>query len=115
MDDSFIAAFGPSKSDYISVSKHFARAIPHFVYVSTHLAPLPLLNVNYILEGSGLKVGNRIKIMLQLIEAKTDKHLWSNPYQKEVSDENIFKLQEDVALSVATELKAIITPLASAV
>jgi len=33
-DDSFIAAYGSSKSDYISVSKYIARAIPHFVYVS---------------------------------------------------------------------------------
>ncbi|HAQ20511.1 MAG TPA: hypothetical protein DCR40_14970, partial [Prolixibacteraceae bacterium] len=68
------------------------------------------LKVNYILEGSGQKIQDKIRLRLQLIETGTGNHLWSKPFEEEVIDENIFKLQEDVALSVAEELKAIITP-----
>ena len=67
------------------------------------------LQVNYILEGSGQKIGNRIKITLQLIETETDKHLWSHPYMKEVGEDKIFELQEDVAFAVAAELKTILS------
>ena len=68
------------------------------------------LKVNYILEGSGQKIQDRIKIRLQLIEVQSGNHVWSKPYVEEVNDERIFELQENVALSVADELKAIITP-----
>ena len=68
------------------------------------------LKVNYILEGSGQKIQDRIKLRLQLIEVQSGNHVWSKPFVEEVNDERIFELQENVALSVADELKAIITP-----
>ena len=68
------------------------------------------LGVNYILEGSGQKIGGKIKLMLQLIDTKSGNHLWSKPYINEVNEDNIFELQNDVAFSVVSELKAIITP-----
>ena len=68
------------------------------------------LNVNYILEGSGQKIGDNIRIRLQLIETASGNHLWSKPFEDEVNDKNIFDIQEKVALSVANELGAILTP-----
>jgi TolB-like protein len=67
-----------------------------------------LLNVNYILEGSGQKYGNDIRLTVQLIDAVNDKHIWSSPYEG-VAD-NIFKLQNQISQAIATELKAIIVP-----
>ena len=66
------------------------------------------LNVNYILEGSGQKYGNDIRLTVQLIDAVNDKHIWSSPYEG-VAD-NIFKLQSQISEAIASELKAIITP-----
>ena len=68
------------------------------------------LKVNYILEGSGQKIGDNIRIRLQLIETENGNHLWSKSYEEEVNDEAIFHIQEEVALSVADELGAILTP-----
>jgi tetratricopeptide (TPR) repeat protein len=66
------------------------------------------LNVSYFVEGSGQKVGNEILLTIQLIEASTDKHLWSRRYKRELKD--VFQLQSDVAKSIASEINAIITP-----
>jgi TolB-like protein len=68
------------------------------------------LKVNYILEGSGQKIGDNIRIRLQLIETASGNHLWSRPFEGEVNDKTIFDIQEKVAISVAEELGAILTP-----
>lgn len=68
------------------------------------------LNVNYILEGSGQKIDDKIRIRIQLIEVQSGNHLWSKPFEEEVDSANIFDIQEDVALSVAKELGAVILP-----
>ena len=65
------------------------------------------LGVSSILEGSVQKVGNNVRITAQLIEAKTDMHLWSETYDKDLSD--IFLIQTEVAQNVARELKAKLT------
>ncbi|WP_375579350.1 helix-turn-helix domain-containing protein [Marivirga tractuosa] len=66
------------------------------------------LNVNYFVEGSGQKIGNEIVLTIQLIEAPSDKHLWSKRYKRELKD--VFELQADVAKSIAAEINAVITP-----
>lgn len=66
------------------------------------------LNVNYFVEGSGQKLGDQILLTIQLIDAKSDSHVWSQQYQREVKD--IFKLQMEVAANIAEEIEAIITP-----
>jgi len=66
------------------------------------------LNANYLVEGSGQKVGDRILLNIQLIDASTDKHLWAQRYKRESGD--IFELQLEVARSIADEIEAIITP-----
>jgi TolB-like protein len=65
------------------------------------------LGVASILEGSVQKIGNNVRITAQLIEAKTDVHLWSEIYDKDLSD--IFSIQSEVAQNVAKELKATLT------
>ena len=66
------------------------------------------LNVNYFIEGSGQKIGDQILLNIQLIEASSDKHLWSEQYNREAKD--IFKLQMEVAQNIADKIQAIITP-----
>jgi len=65
------------------------------------------LNVSYILEGSGQKYGDEIRLTVQLIDAINDKHIWSSPYDKNIKD--IFKIQSEIAQAVASEIKVIIT------
>ena len=62
------------------------------------------LNVATILEGSVRKSGKRVRITAQLIEVATDSHLWSETYDRELED--IFAVQDDIAQSVVTELRA---------
>jgi TolB-like protein/AraC-like DNA-binding protein/Tfp pilus assembly protein PilF len=66
------------------------------------------LNVKYIVEGSGQKIGDRILLNIQLIDAVNDRHLWGNQYRREVKD--IFALQQEVAKNIAEEIQAVITP-----
>ena len=66
------------------------------------------LNVSYLVEGSGQKIGNQILLNIQLIDASTDKHLWAERYKREATD--IFELQLEVATSIAEAIEAIITP-----
>jgi TolB-like protein len=69
------------------------------------------LDVNYLVEGSGQKYGNVLRLRVQLIEAVTDKHLWANMYEQEINEaRDIFHLQSQIAEAIAAELKAIITP-----
>jgi TolB-like protein/AraC-like DNA-binding protein/Tfp pilus assembly protein PilF len=66
------------------------------------------LNTNYLVEGSGQKIGDQILLNVKLIEASTDTHLWSKNYKREAGD--IFDLQLEIAKSIAAEIQAIITP-----
>jgi TolB-like protein/AraC-like DNA-binding protein/Tfp pilus assembly protein PilF len=65
------------------------------------------LGVNYIIEGSGQKIGDQVSLYIQLIEANSDKHLFSNRYNMKLED--IFNLQSEVAIKVASEIKAVIS------
>jgi TolB-like protein len=62
------------------------------------------LGVSAILEGSVQKIGNKVRITAQLIDPKTGFHLWSETYDRDLSD--IFSIQSEVAQNVARELKA---------
>jgi len=69
------------------------------------------LDVNYIVEGSGQKYGNTFVLRVQLIEARSDSHLWGESYQREIeSTEVIIRIQSEIAKSIARELQAVITP-----
>lgn len=66
------------------------------------------LNVAYLVEGSGQKIGDELFLNIQLIEAETDRHLWSQQYRRKTSD--IFSLQVEVAKNIASQIEAIVTP-----
>ncbi|MBW6501491.1 MAG: TIR domain-containing protein, partial [Bacteroidales bacterium] len=69
------------------------------------------LGVATILEGSVRRSGNNVRITVQLIDAGTDAHLWSEIYDGDLSDlSRIFFIQSEVAQSVARELKAVLSP-----
>jgi TolB-like protein/class 3 adenylate cyclase len=65
------------------------------------------LNVNYIIEGSFQKAGDEANLVVQLIVADEDRHLWAEDYTRNWSD--IFIVQSEVAQSIATELEMILT------
>jgi TolB-like protein len=61
------------------------------------------VNVAHVLEGSVRKSGNKIRVTAQLIDARTDRHLWSETYDREIDD--IFVIQDDISGQVVEELK----------
>jgi TolB-like protein len=61
------------------------------------------LNVAHVLEGSVRKSGDRIRITAQLIEARSDTHLWSETYDRTLDD--IFAIQDEVSAAVVEQLK----------
>jgi len=65
------------------------------------------LNVAHVLEGSVRKMGNRVRITAQLIEARSDSHLWSETYDRELDD--IFAVQDEIAKAIATALRVRLT------
>jgi TolB-like protein/Flp pilus assembly protein TadD len=69
------------------------------------------LGVNYIVEGSGQKYGDNIRLRVQLIRADKESHLWGEPYERKIKQVNdILDIQGQIAQSIAEELKAVITP-----
>ena len=66
------------------------------------------LNASLIVEGTVRKIDNQVRITAQLIDPTTDKHLWSNSYDRELSD--LFSLQEDIAQSIVTAMHDEIGP-----
>ena len=60
------------------------------------------LNVQYVLEGSVRKAGDRVRITAQLIDAVTDRHVWAERYDRELK--SIFEIQDDVTSAIAATL-----------
>jgi serine/threonine-protein kinase len=75
--------------------------------------PLPKiageLNVKAVLEGSVLRIGNRVRIAVKLIHAGTDRSIWAESYERDIHD--ILRLQSEVALDVARNIKIKLTSL----
>ena len=61
------------------------------------------LGVGHILEGSVRKAGNKVRITAQLIDAVNDRHLWSETYDRELTD--IFAIQDEIANAIVTALR----------
>jgi TolB-like protein/DNA-binding winged helix-turn-helix (wHTH) protein/Flp pilus assembly protein TadD len=74
--------------------------------------PLPQiareLNVDAVVEGTVLRSGDQVRITAQLIEASTDKHLWSQSYEGELRDS--LALQNTVARAIADQIRINLTP-----
>ena len=65
------------------------------------------LGVATVLEGSVQRAGNRVRLNVQLIDARTDGHLWAETYNKELTD--VFTIQAALAEEITTALKASLT------
>jgi TolB-like protein/DNA-binding winged helix-turn-helix (wHTH) protein len=74
--------------------------------------PLPQiaqeLKVDAVIEGSVARSGNRVRITAQLIDARNDRHLWAESYERDVSD--VLNVQNSVALEIAHQVRATLTP-----
>lgn len=72
--------------------------------------PIPeiarLLDVSHVLEGSVRKQGQRVRITAQLIHADSDTHLWSQTYERDLTD--IFRVQEEIAQAITTALESVL-------
>jgi TolB-like protein/DNA-binding winged helix-turn-helix (wHTH) protein/Flp pilus assembly protein TadD len=66
------------------------------------------LRVDAVLEGAVVRSGNRVRITVQLIDGRTDRHLWAEEYNRDIRD--VLGLQGDVARDVAEEIRATVTP-----
>ena len=69
------------------------------------------LGVNYVVEGSGEKYGNTFSVSVQLIKASNENHIWGKTFEQEVKGtRDILNVQSAIAQSIASALKATITP-----
>ena len=66
------------------------------------------LGVATLLEGSVRRVGNRVRVAVQLINTENDEHLWAEDYDRELTD--VFAIQTDLARKIASELQAKLSP-----
>ena len=66
------------------------------------------LSVDAIVEGSVRRDGDRVRITAELIEARTDQHLWTESYDRDLRD--ILSLQSQVAAAIANEIRAKLSP-----
>ena len=62
------------------------------------------LGVAHVVEGSVQRAGNRVRVSAQLIDAKTDTHLWAESYDRPL--DNVFAIQTDIAKAIADQLQA---------
>jgi adenylate cyclase len=60
------------------------------------------LDVEYVLEGSVRKVGDRVRVTVQLIDAQTDRHIWAERYDRKLED--IFAIQDEVTEAIVATL-----------
>lgn len=65
------------------------------------------LGATTLLDGSVRRDGNRVRVVAQLVDAQSDRHLWAETYDREVAD--IFAIQTEVALCIADALRAELT------
>ncbi len=62
------------------------------------------LNVDGVVEGTVMRSGNRVRIMVTLVRARNDQHVWAESYERDLSD--VMKLQADVAQAVSQQVRA---------
>ncbi len=66
------------------------------------------LDVAHVVEGSVERSGNRVRVTAQLIDARTDRHLWGESYDRDLS--NVFAIQSEIAKTIADQLRAKLSP-----
>lgn len=68
------------------------------------------LGVATILEGGVRRAGDTIRFNVQLIDAETDGHLWVETYDRQLTAENVFAIQREMATSIAEALQTTLSP-----
>ncbi len=66
------------------------------------------LNVDAVVEGSVMRVGDRVRITAQLVQAASEQHLWAESYDRDLRD--VLSLQGEVARNIAAEIRITLTP-----
>ena len=66
------------------------------------------LGVAHLLEGNVQRVGDRLRVNAQLIDARSDTHVWAQTFDRDIAD--VFAIQSEIAQSIATQLQAKISP-----
>src|SRR5204863_1787012 len=66
------------------------------------------LGVSTVLEGSVRRIGNRVRVNVQLIDANTDEHIWAEDYDRDLTD--VFAIQTDLAQKISSVLEAKLSP-----
>src|SRR5207245_8917085 len=66
------------------------------------------LGVAHILEGTVQRVGGRVRVSAQLIDARTDGHLWAERYDREIAD--VFAIENELAEQIVSQLKSKLSP-----
>ena len=62
------------------------------------------LKVRHVVEGSVRKAGNTLRITAQLIDARDDKHLWSDTFDRPLTAENVFAIQDEISKAIVAAL-----------
>jgi class 3 adenylate cyclase/TolB-like protein/Tfp pilus assembly protein PilF len=68
------------------------------------------LGVSTVLEGGVQRAGNQIRLNVQLIDARTDEHIWAEIYDRQLSAGNIFAIQSEISGAISEALKAKLSP-----
>lgn len=71
------------------------------------------LGVAHLLEGSVQRAGQRVRVNAQLVDARTDAHLWAHSYDRDLAD--VFAMQSEIAQTIADQLQARMSPAEKAV
>src|SRR5213083_3092121 len=66
------------------------------------------LGVAHVVEGSVQRTGNRVRVNAQLVDARTDRHLWGQTYDRDLAD--VFTIQSEIAKTIADQLQAKLSP-----
>src|SRR5881398_1808202 len=66
------------------------------------------LGVAHVVEGSVQRAGNRVRVNAQLVDARTDRHLWGQTYDRDLA--NVFAIQSEIAKTIADQLQAKLSP-----
>src|SRR5207245_461290 len=66
------------------------------------------LGVAHVVEGSVQRSGNRVRVNAQLVDARTDRHLWAQTYDRDLAD--VFAIQSEIAQKIADQLQAKLSP-----
>jgi TolB-like protein len=68
------------------------------------------LGAGYILEGGVQAIGGRVRVNAQLIDASADQHIWADNYNREMSTENLFDVQAELAAAIAVAMQTSLSP-----